>query len=193
MGQHVQRAATNVDRSIPPSRSRFILRHVFYNKQFGLQVHWTADIEPEICCRGFYCKVTAYIRIVPRCGKLHYYYYFTDILCLLMKSSHKRMQFGHQKFLNYWIIIFGWSVWTGPSSSVFWNSLMMGCSRHLVTLSVTITSITLHNYSPKSISNLWIFFCANFCINIKNSCEFKFSIKYVWGAFCLYLDLINLI
>ena len=28
-----------------------------------------------------------------------------DILCLLMKSSHKRMQFGDQKFLNYWIII----------------------------------------------------------------------------------------
>ena len=46
-----------------------------------------------------------------------------------MKTSHKRMQFDDQKFLNYWIIIFGWSVWTGPSSSVFWNSLVMGCSR----------------------------------------------------------------
>ena len=45
-----------------------------------------------------------------------------------MKSLHKRKQFGDQKFLNYWIIIFGWSVWTGPFSSVFWNSLMMGCS-----------------------------------------------------------------
>jgi hypothetical protein len=30
-----------------------------------------------------------------------YYYYYADILCLLMKSSHERMQFCDQKFLNY--------------------------------------------------------------------------------------------
>ena len=47
-----------------------------------------------------------------------------------MKSSHKRMQFGDQKLLNYWIIIFAWSVMKqGRLRSVFWNSLMLGCSR----------------------------------------------------------------
>ena len=52
----------------------------------------------------------------------------TKSLCLLMKSPNKRMQFGDQKFLNYRIIIVGWSVWTGPSSSVFGNK-WWGCSR----------------------------------------------------------------
>ena len=55
-----------------------------------------------------------------------------------MKSSHKRMQFGDHKFLNYWTnIISGWSVWTGLSSSVSWNSLMMGCSRRSKKISMT--------------------------------------------------------